>query len=298
MSGSAVVRRGSPVFCQGTDAAVPWWSFTKTVIAAAALTLVRDGRLALDECLSEQPFTLRQLLRHQAGLTDYGYLSEYHAAVSRGDEPWTQVDMLTRADARRLRYPPGEGWSYSNIGYLYIRQLIEAETGLDLNAALHRLILIPLEVTRPRMVDTRAALRDAVGNLAGVSRDEAIHDYHPRWVYHGLLAGPLPDAAVLLDRLLTGTHLPAHLLQAMHESHPFPGPFPGRPWLMPGYGLGLMTGTVEGGSALAGHTGAGPGSVIAVYHSVTAGTTVATFATFATGDDQGVAERQAVQLLR
>ena len=29
--------------------------------------------------------------------------------------------------------------------------------------------------------------------------------YHPGWVYHGLLVGPVEDAALLLDRLLAVT---------------------------------------------------------------------------------------------
>ena len=36
---------------------VPWWSLTKTAIAAAALALVGDGRLALDEPLDARPYT-------------------------------------------------------------------------------------------------------------------------------------------------------------------------------------------------------------------------------------------------
>ena len=43
---------------------VLWWSFTKTVLAAAALALVRDGKLDLDAPVDDQPYTLRQLLRH------------------------------------------------------------------------------------------------------------------------------------------------------------------------------------------------------------------------------------------
>jgi hypothetical protein len=34
---------------RASEAIVPWWSFTKTVIAAAVLTPVRDGRLSLDD---------------------------------------------------------------------------------------------------------------------------------------------------------------------------------------------------------------------------------------------------------
>lgn len=59
---------------QDSDLRVPWWSFGKTVIAAAALVLVRDRVLALDDAIDGQAYTLRQLLQHQAGLADYGPL--------------------------------------------------------------------------------------------------------------------------------------------------------------------------------------------------------------------------------
>ncbi|GAB7529511.1 hypothetical protein PS3A_19200 [Pseudomonas sp. 3A(2025)] len=38
---------GSLISADQPDLIVPWWSFTKTVLAAAALTLVRDGLLGL-----------------------------------------------------------------------------------------------------------------------------------------------------------------------------------------------------------------------------------------------------------
>ena len=61
---------------------VPWWSFTKTVLAAASLLLVNEEKLFLDERLENQPFTLLQLLQHRAGVPDYGSLPEYQAAVT------------------------------------------------------------------------------------------------------------------------------------------------------------------------------------------------------------------------
>src|SRR5688572_12303948 len=103
---------------------VPWWSFTKTVIAAAALMLVRDGYLSLDREIEKRGYTLRQLLQHTAGLTDYGALIAYHEAVLRNDEPWPATVMLQKAEAGRFRYEPGKSWGYSNIGYLAVRRLI------------------------------------------------------------------------------------------------------------------------------------------------------------------------------
>ena len=60
---------------------LPWWSFTKSVIAAAALTLVRDGKLDLDEPIQSKPFTVRQLLQHHAGVG--GAPARWHAPQVR-----------------------------------------------------------------------------------------------------------------------------------------------------------------------------------------------------------------------
>jgi CubicO group peptidase (beta-lactamase class C family) len=94
---------------RGGATTVPWWSFTKAVIAAAVLTLVRDGRLSLDDPVDGQPVTLRQLLQHQAGLPDYGAIPEYHIAVARGDVPWDIPELLDRVYRGTLLYPPETG---------------------------------------------------------------------------------------------------------------------------------------------------------------------------------------------
>jgi CubicO group peptidase (beta-lactamase class C family) len=281
-----VIEAGALTKAQGIDQPVPWWSFTKTILAATALVLVRDGRLALDRLVRDRRFTVRQLLQHQSGLADYGGLAAYHEAVAQGDEPWPVSELLERTDASRLRYEPGQGWSYSNIGYLIVRELIEETAGEDLSAAVARLVFHPLGISGARIAQTS---RD----LAGVAMGSA-SSYHPGWVYHGLAVGPLRDAALLLDRLRTGDLLPSPLLEAMGEAHPVGEPNPRRPWKRPGYGLGLMSGTASSGCGVMGHSGAGPGSVIAVYHHPHAAPPT-TAAAFAFGDDLGRVEEAAMR---
>jgi CubicO group peptidase (beta-lactamase class C family) len=284
----ALVSNGSLLTPEQPDATVPWWSFTKTVLAAAALSLVRDGLIGLDEGVPEGPFTLRQLLRHEAGLADYGELAGYHAAVARHETPWSAAEMLQRLDAARLRYPPGDGWRYSNVGYLFIVRLVERITGLRLEEALTQRVFAPLGLSRIRLATTRA-------DLEGVKMGTA-STYDPGWVYHGLLVGPLADAALCLDRLLGGHLLPQSLLREMQTARALGGPIAGRPWVSPGYGLGLMQGTVEGGITLSGHTGAGPGSVIAVYRCVDGGYS-ASCAVFDESRNEGAVEAEVVRHL-
>lgn len=268
---------------------VPWWSFTKTVLAAAALTLVRDGKLDLDAALPDAAFTLRQLLRHEAGLADYGELPEYHAAVARHEPAWPADEMMRRLDGHRLRYVPGVGWRYSNVGFMWVARLIERATDLSLAEALGQQVLMPLGLSRVRLATERAELN---GEYLGHSLD-----YDPAWVYHGLLIGPVSAAARLLDEMIGGRLLPARLVEDMQATRVLGGPMAGRPWRAPGYALGLMRGPVEGGLMLAGHTGCGPGSVVAVYRGAV-GDAAACCAVHAMGSDEAAVEARAVQGIR
>ncbi len=284
----ALVSNGSLLTPEQPDVTVPWWSFTKTVLAAAALSLVRDGLIGLDEGVPEGPFTLRQLLRHEAGLADYSELADYHTAVARNETPWSAAEMLQRLDATRLRYAPGDGWRYSNVGYLFIARLIARVTGLRLEEALTQRVFAPLGLSRIRLATTRTDL--AYVNMGAAST------YDPGWVYHGLLVGPLVEAALCLDRLLDGHLLPQSLLREMQTVRTLGGPIAGRPWVAPGYGLGLMQGMVESGLTLSGHTGVGPGSIIAVYRCID-GNSTASCAVFDESGNEGAVEAEVVRHL-
>jgi CubicO group peptidase (beta-lactamase class C family) len=264
------------------NAVVPWWSFTKTLISAAVLALVRDGVLRLDDRLPGRSDTLRLLLQHRAGLADYGELRSYHEAVSRDEKAWPSAILLERADVGSLRFKPGEGWAYSNIGYLIVRRHLESVCGEGLDVLLKRVVFDPLEVVGPRIALTR-------GDLDGVVLGRS---YDPQWVYHGLAVGSLREAARLLDRVLTTDFLPAQLLAEMCTAWPVGGAIEERPWQTTGYGLGVMTGTDMKGSRVIGHSGGGPGSVIAVYHRPDRNPP-RTVAAFSPGNDIGRVESAA-----
>lgn len=266
---------------------VPWWSLTKTALAAAALQLVRHGHCRLDEHFDGQPFTLRQLLQHRAGVPNYGELAVYHDAVRRGETPWSVSELLSRVGADRLDFGPGTGWCYSNVGYLYVRHLIERITGRDLNDALRALVFDSLSLPSVRIAASASDLVDtAWGNAAG---------YDPGWVYHGLLIGTPGDAARFFHGLMSGHLLPADLLAEMTLWHPIgEKPLPGRPWLTTGYGLGLMAGQLASAGFVVGHSGGGPGSVGAAYYF--ARPRRCTIAAFAAGPDEGRAEFEVLRL--
>jgi CubicO group peptidase (beta-lactamase class C family) len=288
---SAVVDAQGRLVEGSSVAPAPWWSFSKTLIAACALRLVEQGRLELDSRVTGSPYTLRQLLQHRAGVGNYGELADYHAAVARRDSPWSEAELLARVPPDRLLFAPEGGWAYSNVGYLIVRRLIEAACGERLATALHRLVLHPLGLEAARLAETTADM-DATAFAGG-------HGYDPGWVYHGTVVGPVAEAALALHRLLDGALLRPASLAAMLRRHPLGGPLPDRPWQTTGYGLGLMIGTMRGPRPVgpvevAGHSAGGPGSVGAVYRAASAGSTAAVFLA---GASEGAAEDRALALL-
>jgi CubicO group peptidase (beta-lactamase class C family) len=266
----------------------PWWSFTKTVLAVAALRLVEAGRLDLDAPRPERPYTLRQLLTHRAGVPNYGKLDAYHAAVARGEDAWSRERLLQVVDADRLDFEPGTAWSYSNVGYLFARDAVEEAAGLPLAEALRELVLDPLGLDQVRLATSRADFAEMFW--------AHLRAYDPRWVYHGCLIGPPADAARLLHAILCGGVLSeASLGQMLGRFTPLGGSLPGRPVTQQGYGLGVMIGRMGEAGRVIGHNGAGPGSVNAICHFPDLPRPV-TVAVFTDGEDEGPAEYEALAI--
>ena len=139
----------------GQSPPVPRWSFTKTILAAAALALVGQKRLSLDEPIDGKPYSLRHLLQHTSGLPDYGGLPEYHAAVAAGQMPWSGEELLSRVKSRQLLFSPGTSWAYSNVGYLMVRQILERAFDGDVHHAIRTLVFTPAGAHIHRDVCTR-----------------------------------------------------------------------------------------------------------------------------------------------
>ena len=78
--------------------------------------------------------------------------------------------MLARTAADRLVYEPGKGWGYSNIGYYFVRRLIEQTTDHALGDALDHLVLKPLGIAGVRFAADRAHYSPELRSALGLSR--------------------------------------------------------------------------------------------------------------------------------
>ena len=245
MSVTTLVAVGGDVEISGDpNARYPIYSVTKTAVAAAVLLLVREGAVERD--------SVRRLLDHTSGVRDYGSLAEYHKAVrTRPGTAWDDDEFLSRTAAAGPQFEPGQGWAYSNTGYLLLRRLLDEHGGLA--AFLPRLGLSDATVAE-RIDDLGAAvpapsalLLDGVDDVRGV--------YDPRWVGHRSLVARAEDIVGFWR------DLPAEMLD--------PGTFvpigfeaPG--FVRPSYGLGVMADPGHPLGTIVGHGGGGPGYATAV----------------------------------
>jgi D-alanyl-D-alanine carboxypeptidase len=200
---------------------------------------------------------------------------------------WPIAEMLDRVKSDRLIFDPGQGWAYSNVGYLLLRQLIEDVTGQEIDQSLQTLVFEPMGVEHTRIARTPGDMgRTHWGNAAR---------YDPRWVYHGLLIGPPSDAVRFLRGLDSRSFLSERAAAAMKQMRCVGGGVDGRPWQKTGYGLGLMMGEMANVGSVFGHSGAGPDSVAALYCFPDLADSPVV-AVFAQGRDEGIPEFEAVRL--
>lgn len=148
----------------GTEPATPETlllagSVSKPVTATAALRLVADGVLDLDEDVNErlvrwqvppigdwQPtITLRHLLSHTAGLTVHGF-----PGYPRDQQPPDAVGVLNgegNTPAVVADSLPGLRWRYSGGGTTVVQLLLEDVTGRAFGELLDELVLRPAGMT-------------------------------------------------------------------------------------------------------------------------------------------------------
>lgn len=273
--GHATVEHGTPL---SAAARFPLYSVTKTILATVVMRLVETGALTLDDPIgahvanlpSEIPVSIRHLLGHTGGVPDYGALATYQEAVRRQPgQPWTAETFLARTLAGGLLFPPGQGWRYSNIGYMLLRLMIERVTGDSFREVVRRYLSAPLGLHALGVaysLEDVAALTPGYSTLLDAKAPPAniTPHYHPGWVSHGLVASTAGDAARFIDGLFAGSIVGRDTLNEMLTPVPVGET---HPWMTaPSYGLGLMMDPANRFGVVAGHTGGGPGYSAAAYH--------------------------------
>src|SRR4051812_46331870 len=124
-------------------------SISKQFTAAAVLLLQEQGKLSLDDKVSKffpeltraNEITVRQLLSHTAGYSDY-WPQDYVMPMML--QPATSRKILDAWARKPLDFEPGTKWQYSNTGYVVAGAIVEKVSGVPLLQFLREKIFAPL----------------------------------------------------------------------------------------------------------------------------------------------------------
>lgn len=259
-------------------------SVGKSFVAATALALAQDGTLDLDtpiaKLLSDRPWlarlpnhnaiTTRHLLTHTSGLSDHVSRPEFARALA---EHWRDPEGALQPEALveyvldlPARFPVGQGWSYSDTGYILVGLVIEQVTGRPYEEELRRRFLEPLglDATTPSNRRALAGLAagytapdNPLGLPAKTTTAPGVMAWDPgiEWTGGGLVSTP-HDLVVWARELYEGRALPTSAMDDLMRSVPVGGEASGVRY---GAGVAIHEQTPLGPSY--GHGGTIPGYV-------------------------------------
>lgn len=225
-----VSRNGKPVRAQGygfsnVELQVPVkpetvfqsGSVGKQFTATAVMILVEQGKVSLEDPLTRffpdapaswTKVTVRELLSHTAGFTDYPNSFNFR-------KDYTEAELLKIVEGIPLAYEPGTKWSYANLGYLTLGLLIHKVTREFYGDFLQQRIFRPLGMTTTRIISEA----DIIANRAAGYRLVKGELKNQEWVapminttadgslYFSILDLAKWDAALYTEKLLKRSSL-------------------------------------------------------------------------------------------
>jgi CubicO group peptidase (beta-lactamase class C family) len=129
-------------------------SVGKQFTATAVMMLVEQGKIGLEDPLTKyfpdapaawQKVTVRELLSHTAGFTDYPKGFDFR-------KDYTEQELLKIVESIPFAFQPGTKWSYSNLGYLTLGILIHRVTSEFYGDFLRERIFQPLGMNTTRII--------------------------------------------------------------------------------------------------------------------------------------------------
>ena len=272
-------------------------SMGKQFTATAVMMLVEEGKVALDDPLTKyfpdapaswKEVTVRELLSHTAGFTDYPEKFDFR-------KDWTEDELLKVVEAIPLAYPPGTKWDYSNLGYLTLGLLIHHVTGEFYGDFLQQRIFQPLGMQTARIISEA----DIIPNRSAGYRWVKGELKNQEWVapmvntcadgalYFSILDLAKWDSALYTEKLLKRSSLDLMWTPAKLKD--------GRP-NKNGYGFGWKI-QEKHGHRVIGHNGGWQGFETSIMRYVDDRLTVVVLANLDEADPEGIAHHVAEMYL-
>ena len=296
----AVVKDGQPIIVKGyglanvehnvavkPETVFQSGSMGKQFTSTAVMLLVEEGKIALDEKISRylgevpdawKPITVRQVLTHTSGMPNDFSDADYV-------QNWTEDQLLAKAKAMPLDFPPGTFWKYSNVGYVVLGIMVSKISGKFYGDFLQERVFKPLGMNTTQIISeadiipNRAAgyhlVKGELKNQEWVSPTmNTTADGSLYWTVLDLIKwdAALTKGQVLKSSSWESVYSPAKLANG--------STFP--------YGFGWSLSTING-RRLIEHGGAWQGFKTAISRYVDDGVTVIVLANLAQADPAGLA---------
>jgi len=239
------------------DAVYRVGSVTKMFTSVTVLQLVQAGQMSLDASVRTylpdlppawQPVTIRHLLTHTSGASEYMSSTNSFRTLMRVER--TPQAVLALVQDRPLRFAPGSKYEYSNTNYVALGMIVEKLTGKPYADVIESRFLRPLGMTHSGYFDyTRIVPSLVPGYLREDGRLQNMFHIAPSMLYAAGNLYSTIDDLLLWDRALHDTDalgLRPALKDEMFRDQGH------------GYGLGAFVEKIEGETAV-GHGGTLPG---------------------------------------
>ena len=202
-SGAVLVAQSGKVFFKGAyglanidnrifnTVDTKFWiaSMSKQFAAATAMLLVQEGKLRLDNCISDflpdypepagREITLHHLLTHTSGIMQDNPLQGAYAENKNRCN--TRDELRSYFQDSTLLFSSGTGYQYSNFNYNLLVMMMEKASGTTYGELLRTLVLEPLRMTNTgiEMIDS-VPPPYAIGYTYGLLEDPKIAEHsHP-----------------------------------------------------------------------------------------------------------------------
>jgi len=268
---------------------MPGGSTGKSFVAALAMLLVEEGTLSLDDLASQwlgdtswyhrlpnaEEIRVRHLLSHTSGIADYPNTISFQTAMiwrvlRRGSAKFEPEELIGFVLDKKPLFPVGEGYRYTDAGYLVLGRLIEAAAGRGYYELLEDRILQPQMLIEVQVAD-QSVLNNITPGYTGGARNlkkdgRMKFDPSSEWTGGGLTTNPtmlVKFFAALAEGRIVEPESLAQMLDGGWRN-------PETPEFHYGFGLFVF----DGGTTF-GHGGMWPGYRTRVIHHVPSSTTIA-----------------------
>lgn len=234
----------------------------KTFVAATALQLIDEGKLHLDDKISQyftdEPWfsrlpnhadlTIRMIMTHTGGLPRYVFKKEFIDKLNASPEKvWEPEELLAFILDEPPLHPPAQGWAYSDTDYIILGMIIEKICGNTFYKEAQKRLLTPLSLDNtlpsdkpelPGLIPGYTGDKTPPFNLPGkVLKEDGAYVINPQfeWTGGGFITNTT-DLTVWAKNLYEGKMFSKEMLAEMFKACNFRT---GKPDSV-GYGLGVM----------------------------------------------------------